>query len=67
MAQWQYLLPTSLEVSEAAAPEATLTSIVVVFGIAAVRVLPSIGLLYVLDQRGAIVESDDAPAPRGST
>jgi cytochrome d ubiquinol oxidase subunit II len=62
VAQWPYLLPTSLKVSDAAAPEATLVSIVVVFGVAAVLVLPSLGLLYVLDQRG-LVYADESPAP----
>ena len=60
VAQWPYLLPTSLEVSAGAAPDATLEVIVIVFAIAAVLVIPSIGLLYVLDQRG-VIESDERP------
>ena len=60
VAQWPYMLPESLEVSEAAAPDATLTTVLVMFGVAAVLVLPSLGLLYVLEQRG-VVETDDAP------
>jgi cytochrome d ubiquinol oxidase subunit II len=60
VAQWPYLLPTSLEVSQAAAPDPTLVTVTVVFGIAAVLVVPSLGLLYVLDQRG-VVHSDEAP------
>jgi cytochrome d ubiquinol oxidase subunit II len=60
VAQWPYLLPTSLEVSAAAAPDATLVTVTVMFGVAAVLVLPSLGLLYVLDQRG-VVQSDEAP------
>ena len=59
------LLPTSLEVSEAAAPDATLNTIVVVFGIAAVLVLPSLGFLYVLDQRGIVVETDEPSTREG--
>jgi cytochrome d ubiquinol oxidase subunit II len=62
VAQWPYLLPTSLKVADAAAPDATLATIVVVFAIAAVIILPSLGLLYVLDQRG-VVEASDAPVP----
>jgi cytochrome d ubiquinol oxidase subunit II len=58
VAQWPYLLPTSLKVSQAAAPDATLVSILVVFLIAGVVILPSLGLLYVLDQR-SMLESDD--------
>jgi len=64
VAQWPYLLPTSLKVSQAAAPDATLATILVVFAIAAVVILPSLGLLYVLDQRSLlqieIVEEDVA-------
>jgi len=57
VAQWPYLLPTSLEVSQAAAPDSTLTTILVVFGIAAVVILPSLGLLYMLDQK-SLLETD---------
>jgi cytochrome bd ubiquinol oxidase subunit II len=45
-----YLLPTSLKISEAAAPDATLSAIFVVFGIAVVLVLPALFLLYYLAQ-----------------
>jgi cytochrome d ubiquinol oxidase subunit II len=56
VAQWPYILPTSLKVSAAAAPSATLASVLVVFGVAAVLILPSLGLLYVLDQRSLLPE-----------
>ncbi len=59
VAQWPYLLPESLKVSQAAAPDATLTTVLVVFVIAAVVILPSLGLLYVLDQKG-MVEIEEA-------
>jgi cytochrome d ubiquinol oxidase subunit II len=59
VAQFPYLLPTSLEISEAAAPGPTLVSVLVVFGVAAVLILPSLGLLYVLTQRGMVGESPD--------
>jgi cytochrome d ubiquinol oxidase subunit II len=52
VAQWDYMLPTSLTVSQAAAPDGTLE---VVFGVTVAAVLiifPAIGLLYALDQRG---------------
>ena len=51
VAQFPYLLPTSLKISEAAAPDPTLGVIFIVFGAAAVLVLPSLGLLYALSQR----------------
>jgi cytochrome d ubiquinol oxidase subunit II len=51
VAQFPYLLPTSLKIGEAAAPSATLDVVFVVFAIAAVLVLPSLGLLYTLTQR----------------
>jgi cytochrome d ubiquinol oxidase subunit II len=59
VAQFPYLLPTSLKISEAAAPDPTLVSVLVVFGVAAVLILPSLGLLYVLSQRGMVGESPE--------
>ena len=54
VAQWPYILPTSLKISAAAAPDPTLTSILVVFLIAVVVILPSLGYLYVLDQKSML-------------
>jgi len=51
VAQWPYLLPTSLTVAQAAAPDSTLKAVVVVFIAAVVIILPSLGLLFVLDQK----------------
>jgi cytochrome d ubiquinol oxidase subunit II len=51
VAQFPYLLPTSLRIDQAAAPGATLDVVFIVFGIAAVLVLPSLGLLYALSQK----------------
>jgi cytochrome d ubiquinol oxidase subunit II len=51
VAQFPYLLPTSLKIGEAAAPDPTLNVVFVVFAVAAVLVLPSLGLLYTLSQR----------------
>jgi cytochrome d ubiquinol oxidase subunit II len=51
VAQFPYLLPTSLKISAAAAPDPTLDVVFVVFAVAAVLVLPSLGLLYTLSQR----------------
>ncbi|HEY7151819.1 MAG TPA: cytochrome d ubiquinol oxidase subunit II [Solirubrobacterales bacterium] len=54
VAQFPYMLPTTLRIGEAAGASATLTSVIVVFVAAAVTVLPSLGLLYVLSQRRAL-------------
>ncbi len=54
VAQHPYMLPTSLTIEDAAAASASLTAVIVVFVIAAVVILPSIGLLYVLSQRRAL-------------
>jgi cytochrome d ubiquinol oxidase subunit II len=51
VAQFPYLLPTSLTISEAAAPNPTLDIVFIVFAVAAVLVLPSLFLLYALSQR----------------
>ena len=51
VAQFPYLLPRSLRIDQAAAPDPTLTVIFIVFAVAAVLVLPSLGLLYTLAQR----------------
>jgi cytochrome bd ubiquinol oxidase subunit II len=51
VAQFPYLLPTSLRIDQAAAPDPTMTIIFIVFGAAAVFVLPSLALLYTLAQR----------------
>jgi cytochrome d ubiquinol oxidase subunit II len=61
VAQWPYMLPETLKVSQAAAPSATLTTVLVVFVVAAIVILPSLGLLYVLDQR-SVLESESADA-----
>ena len=53
-AQHPYLLPTSLSIEEAAGASASLTAVIVIFVIAVVVILPSLGLLYVLSQRRAL-------------
>jgi cytochrome d ubiquinol oxidase subunit II len=57
VAQFPYLLPRSLRIDQAAAPDATMTIIFVVFAAAAVLVLPSLALLYTLTQRD-LLESE---------
>jgi cytochrome bd ubiquinol oxidase subunit II len=56
VAQWPYLLPTSLKVSAAAAPSGTLTALMVAVGLALVLVVPGFVLLYVLEQRHLLPE-----------
>jgi cytochrome bd ubiquinol oxidase subunit II len=56
VAQWDYLLPTTLTVTAAAAPSGTMTAVFVATGIAAVVVVPAFVLLYVLDQRTLLPE-----------
>jgi cytochrome d ubiquinol oxidase subunit II len=58
-AQFPYLLPTSLTISEAAAPDPTLVAVMIVFAVAAVTVVPALGLLYVLSQRDLVGESGE--------
>ena len=53
-AAFPYMLPTSLKISDAAGVSATLTEVIVVFGVAAVTVIPSLILLYTLSQRSAL-------------
>ena len=66
VAQWPYILPTSLKISAAAAPDGTLQAVLVVFAIAAVTIVPALVLLYVLDQKSLLpgegVESPSASA-----
>jgi cytochrome d ubiquinol oxidase subunit II len=56
VAQWPYLLPTSLKVSEAAAPSATLGALFVATILLVLIVVPGFTLLYVLDQRSLLPE-----------
>jgi cytochrome d ubiquinol oxidase subunit II len=56
VAQWPYMLPTSLKVSQAAAPDSTLQAVLVVFAIAAVTIVPALVLLFVLDQKSVLPE-----------
>ena len=65
VAQYPYLLPETLTIDEGAAASATLTSVLIVFGVAVVLVLPSIALLFTLAQR-SLIEEGERPQPRGS-
>jgi len=63
VAQHPYLLPETLTISAGAAPSESLDAILVVFAIAVVLVLPSLGLLYTLVRRN-LVEETSRPAGR---
>jgi cytochrome d ubiquinol oxidase subunit II len=54
VAQFPYLLPTSMSISDGAGTGPTLTMVIIVFGAAALLVLPAIGLLYTLTQRSML-------------
>jgi cytochrome d ubiquinol oxidase subunit II len=56
VAQYPYLLPETLTISVGAADSATLTEVLIVFGVAVLLVIPSLGLLYVLSQRSMLEE-----------
>ena len=58
VAQYPYLLPKTLTIADGAAPSATLTSVLIVFGVAVVLVLPALALLFSLAQRDLIQESE---------
>ncbi len=56
-AQYPYLLGTHASLTETAAPQASLVTVTVVFVVAGLLVVPSLALLYLLQQRGHL-ESD---------
>jgi len=69
VAQWPYLLPESLTVSDAAAPSGTLKVLILNVVLALLIVLPGFVLLYVLAQRHLLPEEGvpdvaDRPAER---
>jgi cytochrome d ubiquinol oxidase subunit II len=56
VAQYPYLLPRSLRIEDAAAQDASLTALLVVFTAAALIVVPALALLFSLHQRGSLWE-----------
>jgi cytochrome bd ubiquinol oxidase subunit II len=56
VAQWDYLLPESLTVSQAAAPPGTITAVLVATALAVLLIVPAFALLYTLDQKGLLPE-----------
>jgi cytochrome d ubiquinol oxidase subunit II len=63
VAQFPYLLPTDLTISQGAAPDATLTTVLIVFGVAVVVVIPALALLYTLTQRSMLEGEYERPEP----
>jgi cytochrome bd ubiquinol oxidase subunit II len=59
-AQYPYLLPQTLTIEQAAGASETLTTVLVVFGVAVVVVLPALAFLFLLDQRGLLQEEADS-------
>ena len=57
VAQWDYLLPESLTVADAAAPNGTITAVLVATGLAVVLIFPVVG--------PALPPRPDGPAPGG--
>jgi cytochrome bd ubiquinol oxidase subunit II len=68
VAQWDYLLPESLTVSQAAAPTGTITAVLVATILAVLLIVPAFALLYTLDQKGLLPEegADEEPRATGS-
>ena len=56
VAQHPYLLPETMTIDQGAGAGATLTGVLIVFGVAVVTVLPALGFLYVLSQRSMLEE-----------
>src|SRR3954464_3920603 len=54
MAQWDYVLPQTLTVGQAAAPSGTITAVLIATAIATVLLGPIFVLLYSLDQRSLL-------------
>ena len=64
VAQWPYILPETLKVSQAAAPSGTLTTLLVAAICALVIVLPGFILLYTLDQKSLLPAEGSKPGWR---
>ncbi len=54
VAQYPYMLPTTLTVDDAAGVDATLSAVMIVFVVALAIVGPSLALLYRLAQKQAL-------------
>jgi NADH dehydrogenase len=66
VAQWPYMLPTSLTVAAAAGAPHTLIFMLLLFVLAALTVIPALSFLFVLDQRSRLQSGvADAGQARG--
>ena len=54
VAQWDYLLPETMTVAQAAAPTATITAVLVAAVLAALVLTPAFAFLYTLDQKSLL-------------
>ena len=59
-AQYPYLLPQTLTIEAGAGASETLTTVLVVFGVAVVVVLPALAFLFTLDQRSLLEEEAES-------
>ena len=64
VAQWDYILPETLTVQQAVAPDGTITAVVVATLLAVVIVFPAFALLYRLDQCGLLPDEGVPEPPR---
>lgn len=61
VAQHPYLLPQKLKIDQAAPAHETLVLLLAVFAVAALIVVPALGLLYVLHQRSLLDDGEPSP------
>ena len=64
VAQYPYVLPTTLTIDQAAAPNSVLLWLLVTFILFAVTVIPTLLLLWYLDQRSRLDEGTEMPGSR---
>ena len=67
VAQWDYLLPETLTVSQAGAPAGTITAVLVAAVLAVLLIVPAFALLYTLDQKSLLPEEGVEEGPDQAT
>ena len=67
LAQWDYLLPETLTVSQAAAPPGTITAVLLVAALAVLFIAPAFALLYTLDQKSLLPDEGVHDGPQQPT
>jgi cytochrome d ubiquinol oxidase subunit II len=67
VAQWDYLLPETLTVSQAAAPTGTITAVLLVAVLAVLLIAPAFALLYTLDQKSLLPDEGVHDGPQQPT